>query len=180
MEKKSSRYQQLLLVFQKHDVLDCYSLSFGKETYNQEVNYIIKKVKKTYNYEKVKQIVCDMFNGLLDLSEKEEIRSFKFVPEDFEKLSEDIFKVFQGMNVEIDPEENEVEKYEELQYQILILLDEMDISFEDFENSLDLGDGVDFDSLSYPELDYLVSKLLEESSKIEKKDPDDSWKAEEE
>lgn len=181
MDKRLSKYKKLLLVFQKHDVLDCYSLSYGKETYEQEVKYLMKKVKKTHDYNKVKQLVSDMFNEFLELTPNEQIQNFSFQPEDFEELSEDIFKVYQGMVVDLNATDQDRLRCEELHYQILSILEELEKPLKELEKELDLGDGFDFETLSYPELDYLISKLSNELNELEAQETDDEpWKVDEE
>lgn len=158
-------YQKLLLIFQKHDVLDCYSLSHGKESYNEEVRFLIKKVNKNFSSEKICQTVAGIFNDFLDMCKDD--MEFAFTPEDFEELSKDIFNLYQGQPVDFDCTEQDRLKCEEVCFEIFALLDELEIPLKEYEKELDLGDGVDIDCLSYPELDY-VSSMLQD--KLESKE----------
>jgi len=181
MKKNLTRQKKLLLVFQKHDVLDQYSLSYGKETYDQEVKYIMKKIRKNTDYDKVRHVVADTFNYFLDLTTDKNIEDFAFQPEDFEELSEDIFKVYQDIPVNLNATENDKVRCEELLYVILSILDELEKPLEEFQNELELGEGFDIECLSYPELDFLANKLqleLESADRVEEIE-DDFWKADE-
>ena len=166
MAKQETLYQKLLLVFQKHDVLDCYSLSYGKETYSEEVKYLMKKIRKSHDYSRVRQSVSQMFNEFLDLSSCE-IKGFAFKPEDFEELSEDIFKAYQGLPINLNIVEADRLRCEELCLELFGILEDLDKSLEELESELDLGDGMDIECLSYPELDQLVEQLAKELNKLE-------------
>lgn len=163
--------EKILLIFEKYDVFDCYSLSYGHQTYKYEVRVLTKKIDKTSSLSQVKQAITDIFNEVLKSVKDFELisqKDFKFIPDDFIEISKDIHDIYQDNPVVYKNDEFDRMKCDDLCFGILALLDELDRDLEEYQNSLDLGDGFDLECLSYQELDYLFNKLQAEVEKADK------------
>lgn len=166
MNKKNT-FDNLMRLFEKHDPLDVYSLSCGKEDYYQEVKAIMSDLSPDDDSLDVAHKLCRVFNNFLMLSEPKS--KFKFEHIDFQELAEDLHRYYNDLEVDYNGEQIENRKIHLVILDIYEMLVKLEKTYEDLKKELLIDEYVDFECLSYREIFFIAEKLSEELNKVKKK-----------